>query len=262
MTKELHRRTKHAAIAASLSAALGAVPVAAQACSDSPVISAVCLMAAVNLGSFNRAYMVANGAVLPVSQYQALYSLLGITYGGDGKTTFALPDLRGRMVLGADARVPEYAVGKNGGKATVTLTGSQLPVHAHAFSGANIDLSKVTATTTLGTLAATVSGNPTLKASAGGTSTNAPSGNSLATPTSTTRIYSDAAPTISMNAGSIDGGALKVGLSGAPATTLSGTAAISGDTATTGGSMPVPILPPYLAMTYYIAYGGTYPERE
>lgn len=50
-----------------------------------------------------QSWAMANGAILPINQYQALFSLLGTTYGGDGRTTFALPDLRGRVAIGAGA---------------------------------------------------------------------------------------------------------------------------------------------------------------
>lgn len=234
---------------------------ASHACSDSPVVSGVCAMAAVNLGNFNNTYFVANGTVLAISQYQALYSLLGATYGGNGTTNFALPDLRGRVLLGADPRVPAYGVGKTGGASTVTLTTEQLPAHVHALVNTNIDFSKVTATTTLGTMAAALSGSLALKASSNVT-TNNPSGSSLGTTGGTTRIYSSDAPTVTMNAASIDSSTLTVGLSGAPSTTLSGTAALSGSTAPTGSGLPVSVMQPYLAMTYYIAWNGTYPSRD
>lgn len=240
----------------------------ASACSDSPVISSVCIMAAANLGNFNNTYFVANGAVLPISSYQALYSLLGNAYGGDGRTNFALPDLRGRVVVGAgrssDPKIPPYSVGQTGGQASMSLTLDQLPTHAHAFSGVNVDLSKVTATTTLGTMAAGLTGSLALKASTGGTPANNPADATLATTVNggPLKNYSDAAPTVAMKAGSIDSSALSVGLTGAPATTLSGTASASGNTALAGGGAAFSIMPPYLAMTYYIAYTGLYPSRD
>ncbi|MBV8037265.1 phage tail protein [Roseateles sp.] len=73
-----------------------------------------------------------NGQLLAIAQNQALFSLLGTTYGGDGRVNFALPDLRGRAPLhygGSDGIV----LGQRGGASTVTLTASQLPAHAHAL---------------------------------------------------------------------------------------------------------------------------------
>jgi microcystin-dependent protein len=73
------------------------------------------------------------GQVLPISQNTALFSLLGNAYGGDGMTTFALPDLRGRVPVGAgqSAAGSDYELGSTGGHETVKLTASQLPGHAH-----------------------------------------------------------------------------------------------------------------------------------
>ncbi len=74
-----------------------------------------------------------NGQLLQIIQYQALYSLLGITYGGDGRTTFALPDLRGRVPLGIGQGdgLSAYSQGQKGGVETVTLNLSQMPQHTH-----------------------------------------------------------------------------------------------------------------------------------
>lgn len=68
------------------------------------------------------------GQLLPISQYSALFSLLGTTYGGDGRTTFALPDLRGRVAIGMSNN---YLVGQVGGSSEVTLLQNQLPAHSH-----------------------------------------------------------------------------------------------------------------------------------
>lgn len=75
-----------------------------------------------------------DGQLLPIDQYDALFSLIGTTYGGDGQTTFALPDLRGRIPVhtGQGAGLPNYVLGQLGGSETVTLTAQQLPVHTHA----------------------------------------------------------------------------------------------------------------------------------
>ena len=75
-----------------------------------------------------KGWALCNGQLLPINQNQALYSLLGTTYGGDGKTQFALPDLRGRVITGAWPRP-----GQRGGAEAVALTASQMPTHAHAF---------------------------------------------------------------------------------------------------------------------------------
>jgi len=75
-----------------------------------------------------------NGALLPISEYSALFNLIGTTYGGDGQTTFALPDLQGRlpMHMGTSPFGTTYQLGQNGGVETVTLTTQQIPIHNHA----------------------------------------------------------------------------------------------------------------------------------
>ena len=78
-----------------------------------------------------------NGSLLTISRNTALYSLLGNTYGGDGKTTFALPNLGGQAVVqaGQGAGLAQYALGEATGSETETLLLSQLPPHVHALGG-------------------------------------------------------------------------------------------------------------------------------
>jgi microcystin-dependent protein len=71
-----------------------------------------------------------DGTMLAISENDALFSLLGTTYGGDGQTTFALPDLRGRLPLHPG---PGFTLGQLGGAESVTLTLNQIPVHSHAL---------------------------------------------------------------------------------------------------------------------------------
>ena len=72
-----------------------------------------------------------DGTLLNISDYSALYSLIGTTYGGDGQTTFALPDLRGRMPLHASSQFP---YGQSAGAESVTPAQSQLPAHQHVVN--------------------------------------------------------------------------------------------------------------------------------
>jgi microcystin-dependent protein len=76
-----------------------------------------------------------NGAVLPIKDYEKLFSLIGTTYGGDGSSNFALPDLQGRvaMSLGPSPVPPNtlYKLGQHGGAETITLTPANLPEHTH-----------------------------------------------------------------------------------------------------------------------------------
>jgi microcystin-dependent protein len=75
-----------------------------------------------------RGWAACDGQLLPINQNQALFALLGTTYGGDGRTTFALPDLRGRTPLHAGGDV---TLGQTIGADSVTLTQSQIPTHTH-----------------------------------------------------------------------------------------------------------------------------------
>jgi microcystin-dependent protein len=73
-------------------------------------------------------YAFCNGQLMPISQNQALFALIGTTYGGDGVNTFALPDLRGRVPMHIG---PGFVQGQRAGTETVTLLTTQLPVHNH-----------------------------------------------------------------------------------------------------------------------------------
>ena len=87
-----------------------------------------------------RGWAFCDGQLLPISQNTALFSLLGTTYGGDGRTTFALPDLRGRTPIhsGHGPGLSDYRQGSKGGQETVTLTVNQMPSHNHVVK-ANLD---------------------------------------------------------------------------------------------------------------------------
>jgi microcystin-dependent protein len=78
-----------------------------------------------------RGWAVCSGQLLDIGQNDALFSLLGTTYGGDGVSTFALPDLRGRVPIHTDGQYPQ---GDRGGVETVTLTQNQMPGHAHGWA--------------------------------------------------------------------------------------------------------------------------------
>lgn len=80
-----------------------------------------------------KGWAMCNGQIMPVAQNTALFSLLGTTYGGDGKTTFALPDLQGRAPMhpGQGQGLSSRDLGESGGERGVTLLTSQIPVHQH-----------------------------------------------------------------------------------------------------------------------------------
>jgi microcystin-dependent protein len=84
-------------------------------------------------GNFAPAgWMFCEGQLLPISENETLFQLIGTTYGGDGESTFALPDLRGRLPM---HQGNSYIVGQSSGAEEVTLTTQQLPVHTHGFLG-------------------------------------------------------------------------------------------------------------------------------
>lgn len=76
-----------------------------------------------------------DGSQLPIASYEALYTLIGTTYGGDGVKTFALPDLRGRVAVsqGQGSTLSNYVIGGKTGQDTLTLAAAQMPGHSHAL---------------------------------------------------------------------------------------------------------------------------------
>lgn len=115
-----------------------------------------------------------DGQLVDINQYTALYTLIGTTYGGDGRTTFALPDLRGRLPIhmGVSSTGVSYSIGQKDGVEKVTLTSSQLPNHTHEINAQ----------------------------SAGGAS-NSPANAFSAS--GSVNLYSNAAPNNTMNSGAI-----------------------------------------------------------
>src|SRR5215510_11231593 len=83
-----------------------------------------------------KGWALCQGQLLPISQNTALFSLLGTMYGGDGKSTFALPNLQGSVPnnFGQGPGLSDYFQGEESGSSSVTLLQSELPVHSHFFS--------------------------------------------------------------------------------------------------------------------------------
>ena len=88
-------------------------------------------------GNFNpNGWMLCQGQLLPISEFETLFNLIGTTYGGDGQSTFALPDLQGRLPIhqGTNPKGGStYVLAQNGGVEQVTLTVQQIPSHSHPF---------------------------------------------------------------------------------------------------------------------------------
>ncbi len=88
------------------------------------------------MGGFNfapQSYAFCNGQILPISQNTALFAILGTTYGGNGTTTFALPNLQGRVAVGfgSGPGLSSYSLGQMSGVENVTLTNTEIPAHNH-----------------------------------------------------------------------------------------------------------------------------------
>ncbi len=83
-----------------------------------------------------RGWIICSGQTLPISQFTALYSLIGDRFGGDGRVTFGIPDLRGRNCIGSGGgpATSNYPWGAGGGAETVTLANSNLPLHSHPLA--------------------------------------------------------------------------------------------------------------------------------
>ncbi len=99
-------------------------------------------LAEIRIVGFNfapRGWAFCDGQILPINQNQSLYSLLGTTYGGDGRTSFALPDLRGRTPV-HEGQLPGggyYQLGQKSGAETLALTSAQMPPHTHDLVATN-----------------------------------------------------------------------------------------------------------------------------
>ena len=105
---------------------------------DNPYVGQIKMFA----GNFAPAgWALCNGQLLPISENEALFAILGTTYGGDGQTTFALPDLRGRVPMhtGTGAGLTPRVLGEMGGSETVTMTINQMPAHSHLVAGTTND---------------------------------------------------------------------------------------------------------------------------
>lgn len=176
----------------------------------------------------------ANGQLLSIAENTALFSLIGTYYGGDGESTFALPDLRGRSTVhaGTGPGLSTIQQGEVSGAEQHTLTAAQMPSHSH------------TATTTVADLEVT----STLYGSAAAGNATSPAGAALATTKKSSQVYASGTPDQAMASGSVQ-------------TTITGGTAATTVQATTGGTSPVPVRDPYLGLKACIALEGIYPSR-
>ncbi len=177
------------------------------------------------------------GQTLSIASNNALYAIVGTIYGGDGVTTFKLPDLRSRIPIGTGQGpgLPDYALGNQVGQETVTLTVNQMPAHSHAAT--------VQQASSPGSATATLNGIN----NAGGQST--PGGNYLGQDNGAgATSYATAGAPVAMHVGSV---VANINVS-PPAVMLS----------TNGGNMPHENIQPILAMNYIICLEGIFPSRN
>lgn len=172
-----------------------------------------------------------NGQTLSISQYQALFSLLGVYYGGNGSTNFMLPNLQGRLPVGQGngLNLTPRVIGTVSGTENVTATLNNLPTHTHTLAG-------VTAATTL--QLANPASNPVNTP----TATNSFIGTSGTGPGSAA-IYSD-----------------QIGASPVP---LKGvTTTVNGTISPAGNGLPMEIMNPFLVINFSVALNGLFPSRN
>ena len=189
-------------------------------------------------GSFAPAnWALCNGQILAISEYTALFSILGTTYGGNGRTTFALPDLRGRVPMGSGDGIglSPRVTGQRYGSENVTLSVAQMPAHSHSAE-----------TTISGS-----SGAAKLNASSAEGTTNVPTGKYLAMPPNfgleSVNMYGSSAD-IEMASDAIE-----IDVSGLSGETIVNQA---------GGNSAHDNIQPSLAMNYIICINGVYPPRN
>jgi microcystin-dependent protein len=190
--------------------------------SSQPLLSQIGVFA---FGFAPKNWAVCAGQLLAIAQNQALFALLGTTYGGNGQTTFALPDLRGRVPLGfaQGPGLSNYGLGETGGSESAGLISSQLPAHTHA-----IDTSALTAAA---------------RCRNGVANQRTPVGNAPAIEAAgVTATFSNSAPDANMS-----GAAIAMG-----GTITAGTA---------GGGVPHVNTQPLLVLTYCICLNGIFPSQ-
>ncbi|KAA0593730.1 microcystin-dependent protein [Azospirillum lipoferum] len=221
------------------------------------------------------------GQQMPLQQYAALYSLLGTVYGGNGSTTFNLPNLQGRMPIGQGQSTltgaPILNMGQTGGGYISALNASNLPPHTHPatfFPGGTGGTSTITGTASLPfsttvTLPTTVTGDLTIANTAGG-GVVTPANNSVLTKGGAqANIFATSAANIPIGptqtftgtaTGSVSGSASGPITLTASGGTGGGTVAVGANTG--GVSAPFSIVSPYLALNFVIAIQGLYPMRN
>jgi microcystin-dependent protein len=211
-------------------------------------------------------YQLCQGQTINLQQYEALYSLMGTVFGGNGTTTFLLPNLQGRAPVGTGQSPTGtfYTLAASGGSELTTLSVNNMPVHNHAASFTpTLGQQIVTIPATTGSLGVNVTINATSNLGANATPSTGASGNNMLSaagyanakvygPTSTTNLV----PLTGVSAGT-------TGSAGTAASTVTLNAVTGGSVAVgqSGSSQPFSTLQPFLAMSFVIAMNGLYPDR-
>lgn len=205
-----------------------------------PMLGEICL---VPYTFAPRGWAFCQGQLLTISQNQALFSLIGTIYGGDGRTTFALPDLRGRNAVSAGngPGLPSVRLGNSDGYPQVQLDINHLPTHKHhaVFTAGSGTSGSTTADLKVTQGSGTTSDPASAKSIASQVTAGLSTGDSLSTDDSTT-VIKDAVTGI--KAGSPDSGTVIIG--------------------NTGNNFPFDNRSPFLTLNYIICLQGIFPSRN
>jgi microcystin-dependent protein len=193
-------------------------------------------------------FVSANGASMTVAQYNALYALLGVTFGGSAGTTFMVPDLCGRVPMGMGLsqrdRIYNYTEGEYGGVTTTTITSNQLTAHSH-----------IATFTPIGTIPTPVTVTVGVNSDAASTTTVAnPKNNVIAKGVDNSNNPLKNFSTAGATAGSLLGGV-----------TVSGGGGLTGGTvenSVAGLSQPFSLMQPYVVINYVLCISGIFPVRQ
>lgn len=273
MKKTFKRSTIRNLLCTSALALLGAAPMSALACGDTPFVGEICTFA------FNycpQGFLPANGSLQSINTYNALFALLGNQFGGDGRTTFGLPDLRARVVAGTgtspDTGVGTVNWGQKDGSSTVTLNANNLPQHTHPAAVAAGSLSGTASLAVSGGTVSgqTINGSVTVNALNGTTTTTGAQATASSTANTVGKVgglsafYPPANPVAvpSSHNLTVSGGTISGATAGGTVTlpaTASTTAVSVG--ANTTANTPVTITPARLGLTVCIATNGIWPTK-
>lgn len=256
-------------------ALLGTTPLSAMACGSEPYLGEICTFA------FNfcpNGFLPADGRQLPISNYQALYSLLGISFGGNGTTNFNLPDLRGRVAVGTGTS--DYGtttqLGQKGGNQNFTLAANNLPAHTHPASAAvaagSLMSGQLSLPVTGGTVSGqTINGSVTVNALNGATtgaqSTPSSTANTVGKvgglsafyPAGTNLVAVPSSHNLTVSGGTISGASATANVT-IPAANTNVPVTVNPNNATQ--ATVVPTMTPYQGLTVCIsATNGIYPPR-